>query len=126
MKKFRMKINTRLGFILGFVLLTLTVIALPHLLAAAIGLQTALVFTSALVDQGSGHFGDMVLSHNRNGNYIKRYKKPLQPHTAQQGFFRGMLRGYAQAWKSTTINRTAWITAEHLSKLSAKWEQRIA
>src|ERR1035441_74767 len=101
MKRLRQKFNTRLGFILGFVLLTLTVLVLPHLLAAAIGVQAAFIFTSALVDQGSGHFGDMVISHNRNGNYIRRYKKPIQPHTADQGFFRGMLRGYAQAWKGS-------------------------
>lgn len=120
MKKLRKKFDTRLGLILGFVLLTLTVLTLPHLLAAAIGVQTALLFTSALVDQGSGKLGDMVLSHNRNGNYIRRYVKPQQPHTGNQTFYRGMVRQYAQAWQGATIDRPAWTAAGALINVIGK------
>ena len=120
MRKIRKKFDTRFGLILGFVLLTLTVLTLPHLLAAAIGVQTAMLFTSALVDQGSGKLGDMVLSHNRNGNYIRRHVKPIQPHTANQTFYRGMVRQYAQAWQGATIDRPAWIAAGTLIKVISR------
>jgi hypothetical protein len=125
MQKLTKKFNTRLGSILGFVLLVVTIVTLPHLLfAVASGIGTAFMFASGIVSQGGGRLGDVVVSHNRYGQYIKLYKKPRQPHTAHQAYFRGAFRNFATLWKSDTINRTSFnlAAANHIveTKLGVK------
>ena len=125
MKKLQKKFNTRLGLILGFVLLTLTVVTLGSVFAVGAGIGTAFLFSSALVDQGSGKFGDMVISHNKSGTYIRKHKRPLQPHTAKQAAIRGGFRNFTQAWRTAGVMRSLWNEYAALTPVSSKFGKTV-
>lgn len=102
MRNLRKKFNTRLGFILGFVLTVMTVACLPHILiAAGVGLNLAALFVSVIIDQGSGKLGDTVISRNKAGNYIKRHKKPTNPNSIGQQGIRQWHQFLAKYWGAT-------------------------
>ena len=99
MKRLRKKFNTRLGFIIGFVLVVLTALALPYLLAG-VGISLAALFVSTIIDQASGKLGDNVLSRNKAGNYIKKHRKPSNPKSDSQMNIRQWHQYLAKAWSS--------------------------
>jgi hypothetical protein len=125
MKKLKEKFNSRLGMVVGLIMLVVTIVTLSSVFAVAAGIGTAFLFSSALVDQGSGKFGDMVISHNKAGTYIRKHKRPLQPHTAKQAALRGAFRNFTQAWRSNTIVRLQWNEMAALTPVSSKFGKTV-
>lgn len=61
------------------------------------------------ISQASGKVGGHVISHNRNGQYVRQKGLPVNPNTAAQQAIRDTLGSLATDWRELTeAQRTGW------------------
>lgn len=67
-------------------------------------------FKSPIISQGSGKIGGAVYSHNRGGNYIRNWRTPTNPNTAQQQAVRNAMSQLQTRFAQTltAAQRAAW------------------
>lgn len=59
--------------------------------------------------QISGKIGGLIFASNKGGQYVKAYRKPVQPNTAKQLAVRLALSALSAFWRTLSFSvRTAW------------------
>jgi hypothetical protein len=110
MKKLHQKFNTRLGRIIGLVLVVITIILLPHFIAIATGVYGAVIIMSGTMDYASGKLGGIVYSHKGTTMYFKKWRKVSNPRSANQSICRQWQKLLVEAWNNVLNDdgRLSW------------------
>ncbi len=69
-----------------------------------------MIFTSTIIESGSGSLGGMTFSRNRGGPYIRGRSIPTNPNTPQQQAVRSAAAQLASLWRNTLTEtqRASW------------------